>query len=415
MPKLKNKLPKLTKDGNYACVYYNRKRYRLGIWGSAEAKTAYARFIAKLQSDPVTFETEQRISRGDVLIAELAAEHFKHIQGRMHPAHINHFKVTIGYLDIYGDIAVNEFSPKKLKAVRNQMIKAGTLCRNVINDFIRRIICIFAWGVEEELVQPHIVTALREVKALRKGEKGTFDHPPRKAVPDDVIRRTLPFMSPTVRTMVMIQRLTGMRPTEICKMTVGDIDQTRGNGLWHYTLKAQETEQCAHKTEEHIGEKIIPLGVPEQVLLAPYLVGKKPTDAVFSPRTAMAEHYAERRASRKSKITPSQAARDKVRAEKPDKRYGEFYDQSSYRGAVLNAIDKGNKELPDDQKIPHWTPYQIRHSAGTAAEKEGGLDKAQALLAHRSANVTKRYAHGQLAIAEEMARKRENPFEAEDE
>ena len=41
----------------------------------------------------------------------------------------------------------------------------------------------------------------------------------------------------------------------------------------------------------------------------------------------------------------------------------------------------------------------------------GGLDKAQALLGHKTANVTKRYAHGQLAIAEEMARTRQNPFE----
>ena len=57
------------------------------------------------------------------------------------------------------------------------------------------------------------------------------------------------------------------------------------------------------------------------------------------------------------------------------------------------------------------TIYQIRHAAGTATEKTEGLDKAQALLGHRTANVTRRYAHSQLAIAEDMARNRHNPFD----
>jgi len=67
--------------------------------------------------------------------------------------------------------------------------------------------------------------------------------------------------------------------------------------------------------------------------------------------------------------------------------------------------------LPDVQKIPHWTPYAIRHSAGTATEEALGLDKAQALLGHTSANTTKRYAHARLAITEAMAMTRSNPFD----
>ena len=253
-------------------------------------------------------------------------------------------------------------------------------------------------------MQANVVHALREIKALRKGEPGTFDNPPRQEVSDDVVRRTLPFMSPTVAVMVQIQRMTGCRPSEIYRMTVGDIDQTRGNGLWYYIPES-------HKTERFIGEKQVPLGKPEQELIAPYLAGKMASEAVFSPRTAMAEHYAERRAKRKTKIPPSQKARDAARAENPgDRTVGEFYDHSSYRKAIGNAIRKANKNLPEGQRVPDWTPYQIRHAAGTATEKTEGLDKAQALLGHTSANTTKRYAHGQLAIAESMAQKRINPF-----
>jgi hypothetical protein len=256
MPKLKHKLPKLTRSGNYACVYYGGQRHRLGIWGSPEAKIAYTRFIAELQASPVTIGVTQQPG-ADVLIAELAAGYFKSIQDRMHPSHISHFKVTIGHLvEMYGDIPVNAFSPKKLKAVRNQMVRSGELCRKVVNDYISRIVQIFSWGVGEELVLPNTIAALREVKSLRKGELGTFDNPPRKEVPDDVVQRTLPYMSPTVRAMVMIQRMTGMRPSELCMMTVGDIDKTRGAGLWHYISGSQ-------KTEEYIGAVPIPLGLPE--------------------------------------------------------------------------------------------------------------------------------------------------------
>jgi len=77
--------------------------------------------------------------------------------------------------------------------------------------------------------------------------------------------------------MVQIQWLTGMRPSEVFNMRVSDIDRSRKNGLWYYV-------PGSHKTEEHIGKKPIPLGKPEQKLIAPYLIGKKPESAVFSPR-----------------------------------------------------------------------------------------------------------------------------------
>jgi len=401
MPKLKNEVPKLARSGSYACVYCGGQRHRLGIWGSPEAKTAYTRFIAELQTNPTACGGKQQQSGGQVLVAELAADFFKNIQGRMHPAHISHFKVTIGYLiEIYGDIAVGDFTPKKLKAVRNQMVRSGKLCRRMVNDYTGGIVRIFSWGVEEELVKADLVNDLREVKALRKGEPGTFENKSRKEVADDIVRRTLPFMSPTIRTMVVLQRMTGMRPSEMCAMTVGDIDKTRVAGLWHYVPKSQ-------KTEEYIGERPIPLGKPEQILIAPYLEGKEPGAAVFSPRTAVKEIRERQRAERKTKVTPSQGERDRQRAKNPADHIGEFYDRNSYRKAVGHAIRQANKA---GQKVPKWSPYQLRHAQATALEKEGKLDMAQAVLRHTTVNTTKRYAHGQLVLAEEAARIRVNPF-----
>jgi len=400
MPKLKNRYPKKCRDRNQCFSCYNGRRYYHGVWGSPEADKSYKRFIAALLESP--FLPLQDNKTGDVLVSELVAGFLNHLEAlKTDKTDLLHFKRAIGFLiEVYGELSVNEFSPKKLRVCRSQMVKAGTLCRSSINKYVGRIRRIFEWGVGEEVVQSNVSDALKAVKDLRKGEEGTYDNPPRKEVSDDVVAATLPFMSPTVAAMVQIQRLTGMGLSEVYRMTVGDIDKARKPGLWHYVPRK-------HKTEEHIGQKPIPLSKHEQALIAPYLIGKNPTEAVFSPRTAMQEWKAERRANRKTKVSPSQQERNRRRAKNPADNVGDFYDKHSYRQAIDNAIKKGNRH---GQTIPHWTPYRLRHSAGTEAEKTGGLDKAQALLGHKTANVTKRYAHAQLAIAEEMARKRENPF-----
>ena len=152
----------------------------------------------------------------------------------------------------------------------------------------------------------------------------------------------------------------------------------------------------------------MPLGEAEQRLIAPYLIGKKSAEAVFSPRMAMKERAAQARANRKSKLTPSQRERDARRAEKNASNVGEFYDKGSYRKAVEYAIKKGNRH---GQKIPHWSPYLLCNSAATEIELEYGLDVAQAQLGHTSANMTKRYSDAQLKQREKLALKRRNPFD----
>ena len=404
MPKLKNRPPKMCRDKNRAFVWHNGKRVYLGIWKSVDAEKNYRRFKATLLEDPLPRLGGDE--NADILVLELASGFLAHIETRINKSDIDKFKQCIGYLvDVYGELSVNEFSPKKLKVVRERMVKSGRLCRNQINRYATMIIRIFSWGVEEELAKTN-VHALREIKPLPKGEPGTFDHPPREDVPDDVVRRTLRFItSLTVKTMIIIQRLIGARPGEIFRMRVGDIDQTRGNGLWYYI-------PGSYKTEEFVGKVEFPLGKPEQKLLAPFLIGKKPDVAVFSPRTAMQERNAAKRAKRTSNITPSQQKRDRERAENPAEHLSEFYDRHSYGKAVKYAIEKGNRvlrkeaegkagrELSEKElekiKIPHWTPYQLRNSAATEMELEKGLDESQALLAHKSANMTRRYSKVQL-------------------
>ena len=407
MPKLTNRPLKYCKFKKYAVIYYRGKTIYLGEYGSKESKATYARLIAEIQANPTGF-----LPRGekDVTVRELTSAFLDHTEANMDYTTRSLYNVIVlDFLNkLYGDnTPVEKFTPRCLKLVRDEMIKSNRFCRRIVNRYICRIISIFQWGVENELVPETTWRALKAVKSLPKGYPGTVDNPEREEVPDDVIRRTLPFLPPTLAAMVQVQRLTGMRPSEVCKMRIGNIDQTRDSELWYYT-------PGSHKTEAYIGKKVIPLGKPEQKLIAPYLEGKTAENAVFSPRTAMAERNVEKRAKRKTKISPSQAARNKTRASKPS-RYSEFYNQYSYRQAIEYAIAKGNRQLPDGEKIAHWFPYQLRHSASTATELTHSDEDAQALLGHRSVNMTKRYTHTQLIRREELARNRCNPFETEEE
>ena len=402
MPKLKNKPPKYSKLKQYAVVYFQGKTHYLGSYGSPESKAAYARFVAESRVDPVLLPPQEG---EDVTMPDLVAAFLEHAKPTLDDATFGHYRTIAGdfLLKLYGDTAVDGFKPRCLKLVRAEMIQSQRFCRNVINAYTRRIVSLFHWGVSEELVNPNTHLALKAVKSLPKGYPGTYDNPEREEVPDDVIKRTLPFLSPTLAAMVQVQRLTGMRPSEVCKMRVGDVDVKRDPELWYYV-------PGSHKTEEHIGKKAIPLGKPEQNLITPYLVGKKSNDAIFSPQTAMEERNAIKRANRKTKRTPSQQARDEARAKNP-KQYKETYDENSYRKAIEYGIIRGNKVLPEEEKIPHWFPYLLRHSAATMTELEIGLDESQALLAHKTADMTRRYSKAQLRIREKLARDRQNPFD----
>lgn len=53
--------------------------------------------------------------------------------------------------------------------------------------------------------------------------------------------------------MVQLQRILGMRPNEIFKMRVGDINTTRDNGVWYYV-------PGSYKTAKFVGKIVFPLG-----------------------------------------------------------------------------------------------------------------------------------------------------------
>jgi integrase len=201
--------------------------------------------------------------------------------------------------------------------------------------------------------------------------------------------------------MIQLQRLTGMRPNEVMNMRPCDIE--REGETWLYT-------PFSHKTEHHGRSRLIYLGPRAQAVLTPFL-DREPEAFLFSPAEAMEERRAEARASRKTPMTPSQAAR--TRKKNPAWQPGEQYDRKSYAYAVRRGCDRAfppPAELKGEarkqwRREHRWSPNQLRHSAATALRREFGIEAARVVLGHSTADTTVIYAaRDEKAAAEIMSR-----------
>ncbi len=142
-------------------------------------------------------------------------------------------------------------------------------------------------------------------------------------------------------------------------------------------------------------DRIVPLGPEAQTILRPLL--RVDGGFLFSPRDAMAQRKADRRAAGVTPITPSQRARDERNARKP-LAVGDHYGLDAYRKAIHRACDQAG--------IARWSPHRLRHAKGTELARTEGIEVARVALGHKDDRVTRRYALGaELDLAVAVARK----------
>ena len=82
---------------------------------------------------------------------------------------------------------------------------------------------------------------------------------------------------------------------------------------------------------------------------------------------------------------------------KPKRKPGTQYTSDSYRRAIHRACDKAG--------IDRWSPNRLRHTKATEVRKQFGLEGAQIILGHASADVSQVYAERDIAKGLEIARR----------
>jgi len=397
MPKLNVRPPKLGRDGKYAVVYSGGKKIRLGLAGTEDAQKNYLRFIAEWAAIGDAADPHKKKS---YLIDELAVSFLKWAKGVYGKSDYGNYRTAINMtLEIYSGTLVKDFGSRALCIVRDSFVAKG-YSRKYCNKLVGFVRAMFVWGIEYEFVTQEVAGALKLVKSVHR--KQAHDNPSREDVPDEVVKATLPYLLPTHADMVILQRLATMRPSEVCRMKVREIDRT--GKAWKY-------EPPVHKNKWRGHKRIIFFGQPEQEILERRMAGKEPGQYVFTPAEAMREHWERLAANRKTPVQASQQAR-KEKCDKNQKRkFRDYYTSDVYGNAIESAIKSANKRLPIDKQIPHWYPYQIRHTAITQMTKTAGLDEARAVAGQKSLDVTMGYNHADEAISKRAAMKRQNPFE----
>ncbi|QDV75374.1 tyrosine-type recombinase/integrase [Botrimarina mediterranea] len=391
MPRLVSKLPtyRRHKASGQAVVTLCGVDHYLGPYGSKPSRVLYDRLVAEWLASG-----RSRPSNADasaLTIVELAARYWEFAVGYYQKDGRSTgvtpgIKATLRYLnDWYGREPADQFGPLRLKALRDRMIADGH-SRNYINDHVGRIKRMFKWAVSEELVTESTYHALAVVEGLKRGRTTARETARVLPIDDAIVQQTLTFLPETVADMVRLQRLTGMRPAEVCLLRPCDLDRSRP--VWIYRPES-------HKTEHHGRDRWVFVGPQGQELLDRYL-DRDPDSRCFQPRDSEARR---RLAAHAARVTPPNQgdAPGANRAPRPKRSPGSTYHVASYRRAIHRACDKAG--------VARWSPNRLRHAAATEVRAKFGLEAAQVVLGHAGADVTQIYAERDLAKGLEVAAK----------
>lgn len=411
------RFPKLCrhKSSNRAYVVVRlangEREYRyLGRWGSDEAKREYKRVIEQLSTGngrmPPTGQNYDDLTLNELMVRFLdhAHEHYRRADGTL-TSEVEEFRQVFKPLKaLYGSTLCRDFGPLALKAVREAMIRAD-LCRSLVNRRIRRIVHVFRWAVEMQIVNPMVHHALKTVSGLQVNRSKARETEPIQPVPDVVVDETLPIVTRHVAGLLRFQRLTGCRPGEACLLRMCDVDTSGPTWIFR---------PAHHKLAHRNKRRAIAIGPKAQDLMREF-PAESPTDYLFSPRRCQAEIIASRSASRKTPRYPSHMKRNaNKRTRKPKRCPGERYTTGSVGQSIRKAIEaenrrrkeKAEREGRDEatvQTLPHWHPNQLRHTFATTTRKAYGLEATQVLLGHSTADVTQVYAERDESLAVRVA------------
>jgi integrase len=406
---------RLHKPTNQAIVTIRGKMFYLGRFGSEESHAEYRRVMAEhwaRKTEPPTHEP----AGGDRTITELAVAYYRHcedyyVKNGKATNQVRMIRLSLKVLrELYGATLVKDFGPLKLEACQAELIRQG-LSRREVNRRVQLIRQAFRWATSKELAPPGLYHALQAVAGLRKGRTQAPEPPPVGPVPEAIVERTIEYLCPTVAAMVRLQLASAMRPGELVIMRACDLNMS--GPIWEY-------RPDSHKGEHHERDRVIMLGPKAQEIIRP-LLGLDISGYLFSPKRAMAEQAAERRAERKTKLWPSHEAHQaKKRSTRGRKPLHDHYDVNAYRRAIARACDRAfphptlsaiprkkrtaeqAAELKAWRKSHQWHPHQLRHSTATVIRRQFGIEAAQAVLGHSQIDTSELYAEKSLEAARQI-------------
>ena len=344
---------RLHRSSGQAVVTLSGRDHYLGPHNTAESKAAYQRLVAEWLAGGRHLRPAAGsvVTVAEVVLAYCAAgENRDNRDTRTLPVVVR----------LYGSTNVNEFGPLALEACRTKLIDRGWT-RKSVNLAVGRIKTMLRWAVSKELASGDKVMAAMTLPGLRAGRSPAAESQPIQPVPDAHVDAVLPHLSPQLRAVVELMRLTGMRPGEALAISPGRIDRSGPGGCWVYRPARHKTQSRGHQRDVLIG----PRG---QAVLMPWM-DRPASMPCFRPC-------------------------ETIRANAGARPTGTVYRTTTLGHAIARACKAAG--------VPHWHPHQLRHAAASRVRAAAGLDAAQVVLGHRHAQTTEIYAEADRARAAEI-------------
>lgn len=292
--------------------------------------------------------------------------------------------------DMFKGRCAGDLSHADTLRLRDSMAAAG-FARTTVNSYMAVWRQMVAWALDEGIIPAQVAAELSVARPLKPHRSAARETEPVRPAPEADVEAALRTMPPNLSAMARVQRLTGMRPGEVCAMRWSRIDRDGPLGTWVYRPQRHKESFRGLPRAVAVGPRA------QRLLLAARAEGE---DLCFSPKRAVAERMRERRAARKTPVQPSQRdRRDPAAIRRP----GDEWNPKAYARAVRRACEAAGARP--------WHPHQLRHSFGTEVRRRFGLAAARAALGHSAgAGVTDRYS---FEAAEEEALRAAAPAVAE--
>lgn len=338
-------------DRKVACVYIQGKRRTIGPWPehpnppSQEVQAAFRRVADRWQNGLPLDEPDPQEVTVAMLVARVLDWASARYKGGNEAANLK--CAARDLLALFADRLARDFKPLDLEQLQGYLVRKGHT-RSGINKRIGLVRRIFSRGVAMGLIDATILVGLKTISPLRMGDAP--ESSTRGAVDDETIAATLKHLPPVLQALVKFQRLTGCRPGEACRVSMGEVTR-EGPNFWVYRPAKHKGAWRGKAREVILGPNVIEL-------LTPWL--RADGLPLFSPK----------------QTSPNPSAPRKTRA------IGDAFRVSSYTHAIAKACGKAG--------VPVWSPNQLRKARGQQVRNTLGLEASAAALGH-SVDVSQRH------------------------
>lgn len=320
---------RITIDGKRQMVY-------LGKYNSRESLAMYDKTISDwLASRPIE-------RKSTFLTVRDVAERYKSYQEPLlNSDKFGNVRVVMNLIgELFGDRPADEFDAMLFDRFKAELVK-----REYSRAYGNRLIAItkaaFKYAMQRRLIPPEQFILIDSVDLLTAKEAPTKTVEP---VDDAIVDLTLPHLSNDFADMVRFIRATGCRPGEARLMRVRDIDRQN----WLLTLPQ-------HKTASKGKVRIVPI----PAVVREHFVHESLTPRLLKPASGFVFS--------------------------PDGDGKRSYQKRSLGQAIMRVCE-------DNEDIPHWHAYQLRHTRATEVRAMYGVEVAQVMLGHTRIDMTQHYA-----------------------